>query len=180
MAFLQRHGSWVARERDRVRRERAPVIWTHGSTILLDGVQHTIRIENGGTRLVASYAGRSVPVKSAADVRPELEQDLRELARERLAPRLLQLAELHGLQVRRVTIRNQRSRWGSCSQSGAIALNFRLVQMPPPVCDYVLIHELMHLKQQNHGRRFWTLVARACPEFRDAERWLRREGRALF
>lgn len=130
--------------------------------------------------MVACYAGRSVPVTSADDVRTELEQDLRELARARLAPRLLQLAGDHGLEVSKVTIRNQRSRWGSCSQSGAIALNFRLVQMPPDVCDYVLIHELMHLKQQNHGRRFWALVAGACPGFREAEYWLRREGRALF
>lgn len=180
VAFLQRHGAWVERERARVRRERAPVIWTHGSTIMLDGVAHTIRIEDDGDRLAACYAGRVVPVESAVDVRKELERDLRELARERLTPRLLQLADDHGLQVTRVTIRNQRSRWGSCSQSGAIALNFRLVQMPPPVSDYVLIHELMHLKQQNHGRRFWALVACACPEFREAERWLRREGRALF
>ena len=52
--------------------------------------------------------------------------------------------------------------------------------MPPAVCDYVLIHELMHLKQQNHGPRFWALVEAACPDYRDAERWLRRSGRSLF
>lgn len=180
VAFLRRHGAWVARERARVRRERAPVTWTHGSPIMLDGVHHTIRIEHRDARPVACYAGRSVPVRSASDVRAELEEDLRQLARERLEPRLLELAGDYGLQVTKVTIRNQRSRWGSCSQSGAIALNFRLVQMPPDVSDYVLIHELMHLKQQNHGRKFWALVARACPGFREAERWLRREGRALF
>ena len=64
--------------------------------------------------------------------------------------------------------------------SGRIALNFRLVQMPPFVSDYVLLHELMHLKQQNHSRRFWRLVEAACPEFRAAERWLKTEGRSLF
>jgi len=79
-----------------------------------------------------------------------------------------------------VTIRNQRSRWGSCARNGNIALNFRLIQMPPEVCDYVLIHELMHIRQQNHSRRFWKLVAAACPEFRERERWLRVQGRSLF
>ena len=82
--------------------------------------------------------------------------------------------------VPRVTIRNQRSRWGSCSRSGVIALNFRLVQTPPAVCEYVLIHELMHLREQNHSRRYWYLVEEVCPGFREAERWLRVEGKALF
>jgi predicted metal-dependent hydrolase len=180
IAFMRQHISWVARERARVRQERAPLHWTHGSTVLVGGIAQVIRIESRDTSLVACYGSRSVVVRSALDVRPEIEHDLRTLARERLVPRLLELARQHDLLVGRVTIRNQRSRWGSCSRNGAIALNFRLVQMPPEICDYVLIHELMHLKQQNHGRRFWTLVERACPAFRDAESWLRREGRSLF
>ena len=115
-----------------------------------------------------------------ANVPPEREAELRSLAVATLIPRLHELAALHGLTVSRVSIRNQRSRWGSCSRQGAISLNFRLVQMPAWVTDYVLIHELMHLQQQNHAPRFWRLVERACPEFREAERWLRRHGRALF
>ena len=79
-----------------------------------------------------------------------------------------------------VTIRNQRSRWGSCARNGNITLNFRLVQMPAHVRDYVLLHELMHIRQQNHSRRFWRLVEAVCPGFRDAERWLRTTGRTLF
>lgn len=178
--FLRRHVSWIARERARVSRERAPVVWTPGSIILFDGVPHQIQIDARSGRLAVRYADRSVPVDSVVDVRSHVEHDLRQAARERLVPRLFELADRHGLKVSRVTIRNQRSRWGSCSRSGAIALNFRLVQMPPAIRDYVLIHELMHLKQQNHGRRFWALVEHACPEFREAERWLRREGRGLF
>lgn len=115
-----------------------------------------------------------------ADVPPEREAELRALAAATLIPRLHELAAQNGLTVGRVAIRNQRSRWGSCSRSGAISLNFRLVQMPAWVADYVLIHELMHLQQQNHGPRFWRLVEQACPGFRDAERWLRRQGRSLF
>jgi predicted metal-dependent hydrolase len=180
MAFMARHLSWVTRERARARSERAPVQWTHGSMVMFAGALHQVRIEAPETGLVACFADRTVAVESALDVRPEIERDLRALAKARLVPRLYALAAQHQLEVSRVTIRNQRSRWGSCSRAGAIALNFRLVQMPPDVCDYVLIHELMHLKQQNHGRRFWALVEKACPAFRDAERWLRREGRGLF
>ena len=115
-----------------------------------------------------------------ASVPPEREAELRREAAERLIPRLHELAAEHGLTVGRVSIRNQRSRWGSCSRNGAISLNYRLVLMPAAVADYVLIHELMHLQQQNHGVRFWRLVERACPDYRESERWLRRHGRALF
>ena len=105
---------------------------------------------------------------------------LRARAAAELPPQLLALAATHGLTVRRVTIRDQRSRWGSCSPNGDIALNFRLLLMPPHVREYILIHELMHLQQANHSRRFWRLVAAACPGFRDAERWLRTHGPSLF
>lgn len=180
IAFVARHTGWISRERTKVARETAPVCWTHGTWLMLDGESHMIEIDTNGLAPVARYAGRSLRVKSVDNVRPEVERDLRVLAAERLIPRMLQLASGHALQVRRVTIRNQRSRWGSCARSGAIALNFRLVQMPPAICEYVLIHELMHLEEQNHGRRFWALVERACPDYRVAEGWLRGPGRALF
>ena len=180
LAFLGRHLDWVTRERSRVARERAPVTWTHGSSILVGGEPNLLRIERVNGRLLANYADRTTVVQSTGDVRVEIERDLRALAAERLVPRLREFAAQHGLDVGRVTIRSQRSRWGSCSRSGAIALNFRLVQMPQMISDYVLIHELMHLKQQNHGPRFWALVERACPDYRDAEAWLRVSGRALF
>lgn len=105
---------------------------------------------------------------------------LRARAAAELPRQLLALAASLGLTVARVSIRDQRSRWGSCSPKGHIALNFRLLLMPAEVREYVLIHELMHLKQPNHSRRFWRLVAAACPRFRDAERWLRTYGSSLF
>jgi predicted metal-dependent hydrolase len=105
---------------------------------------------------------------------------LKDQARRDLPPRLLQLAAENGLAVTRVTIRDQRSRWGSCSRTGHIALNYRLMLMPAEVCDYILIHELMHLRQPDHSRKFWRHVEAACPHFRDAERWLRKHGASLF
>jgi predicted metal-dependent hydrolase len=98
-------------------------------------------------------------------------------AKNELPPRLLELAARHGLAVTRVSIRNQRWRWGSCSRSGHICLNWRLVTMPDEVRDYVLIHELMHLKRMDHSPKFWKLVAEACPGYQDARLWLRRASR---
>lgn len=183
-AFLQEHRRWADRERQRVLVQHAPAEWREGDGILLRGSRVTLRIERRAGRTVLAYGDRRRVLApgecGVVNLRPIVEEDLRDLARAELTPRLLALASAHGLRVANVIVRNQQSRWGSCSREGAIALNFRLVQMPDDVRDYVLLHELMHLKQQNHSRRFWRLVEQVCPGFRDAERWLRREGKALF
>jgi hypothetical protein len=179
--FVNAHRGWAERERLRVRGEHAAATWHEGDEILLRGAPVRLALAPGGAAGWLDYGDRRVRVPpGTADLRPLVETDLRDLARRELVPRLAALAAAHSLQVSRVTIRNQRSRWGSCSRSGAIALNFRLVQVPPEVRDYVLLHELMHLREQNHSRRFWRLVEAACPDFRASERWLRREGKALF
>ncbi|MBW8868149.1 MAG: DUF45 domain-containing protein [Acidobacteria bacterium] len=99
-------------------------------------------------------------------------------AKQQLPVRLLELAAAHGLTVARVSVRNQRWRWGSCNRNGHICLNWRLVAMPEWVRDYVLIHELMHLKRMDHSPRFWELVAAACPQYQEARRWLARSSKA--
>ena len=103
----------------------------------------------------------------------DLEREWRARATRELPPRLLELAARHGLSVVRVSVRNQRWRWGSCSPNGHICLNWRLVRMPDWIRDYVLIHELMHLKRMDHSPKFWKLVAQACPDYLAARRFLR-------
>jgi predicted metal-dependent hydrolase len=176
--FVEKHASWIQRERARVRSTHITPEWTDGATMLLRGERITIHVNgNNGSRTVR-YGDRVV--HAPGDLRAAIESDLRALAREELVPRLHSLAAAHGVAIARVTIRNQRSRWGSCSRSRAIALNFRLVQMPPVVSDYVLLHELMHVRQPNHSRSFWRLVEEVCPTFRAAEHWLKTEGRGLL
>jgi len=110
----------------------------------------------------------------------EVERELRARAKRELPARLLELAAEHGLTVLRISVRNQRWRWGSCSQKGHICLNWRLVQMPASVRHYVMIHELMHLKRMDHSPKFWKLVAQACPDFASARTWLRGYSTARF
>ena len=178
--FVDRQRRWIDRERHRVRSEHAPREWRHGTEILLNGDRVTITVVPAADGFLVTYGNRALRVQGAGDLRAVIEADLTELARSELPPRLVDLALLHGLVPGRVSIRDQHSRWGSCARSGGIALNFRLVQMPPDIRDYVLLHELMHLRQQNHSRRFWRLIQNACPGFREAERWLRLEGKSLF
>lgn len=105
---------------------------------------------------------------------------LRRRASRELPVELLGLAVAHGITVTRVSIRNQRSRWGACSSTGSITLNWRLLLVPPFVRDYVMIHELMHRRELNHSKRFWRHVAAACPRHQDARQWLLEHGPRLF
>jgi predicted metal-dependent hydrolase len=179
--FVRKHQRWITGERRRVQVENAPRHWQDGSEILLHGEPVRISVElRGDSTVEIVYGGRRLAAPEQTAVRAAVEGDLRDLARAELVDRLRELAAEHEIRIGTVAIRNQRSRWGSCARNGNIALNFRLVQMPLLVRDYVLLHELMHIKQQNHSRRFWRLVEAVYPSFREAERWLRTQGRSLF
>jgi len=173
--FAERQTAWVAREQQRQRERARP--WREGHGLLVRGELATLRVE--GDALVA---GAEVvrPFVPAADLRPLVEAHLRAVASRELPARCLELARAARLTVARVSVRNQRSRWGACSARGAITLNWRLIQMPASVSDYVIFHELAHLTHANHSRRFWRAVAELCPWWRDAERWLRSNGRHIL
>jgi len=78
-----------------------------------------------------------------------------------------------GLTYGRLSIRGQRTRWGSCSQKGNLSFNWKLIMAPEPVIDYVIVHELAHLEELNHTKRFWQLVGQHCPQWRDHKKWLK-------
>lgn len=174
-AFAERQSEWVLREIERQRERRAP--WVTGTRAWFRGEQVSIDVSHEravvGPEVIALDA-------AGADVRRAVETRLRRLASEELPTRCHELAKEAGLTVSRVSVRDQRSRWGACSARRVITLNWRLVQMPPSVRDYVIFHELMHIRHPNHSRRFWSEVERVCVWWRDAERWLRSHGRELL
>ncbi len=114
------------------------------------------------------------------ELRPLIERWFRNKAERELPGTLLQLARTHDIHVTRVSVRDQRARWGACSAAGSITLNWRLILAPDFVREYVLLHELMHRRELNHSRRFWRLVAACCPRHVEARRWLRKEGKTLW
>jgi predicted metal-dependent hydrolase len=113
------------------------------------------------------------------DLRGRIERHLWRLASKELTARALELAALHQVAVSRVSVRNQRSRWGSCSRHGTISLNWRLIQAPVFVRDYIVLHELMHRREMNHSARFWREVERVCPDYEMADRWLKQQAGLL-
>lgn len=104
---------------------------------------------------------------------------LRVLARDRLAAASTHFAAAVGRDYSRLTLRDTRSRWGSCSHAGALMYNWRLILAPPSVLAYVAAHEAAHLVEMNHSADFWALVRRICPGFEAERAWLRREGQTL-
>ena len=186
LAFLEAHRDWIARQRAKqAERERVarPHDWRDGHQVLLGGRLVTLRRGSAGRAGVLAEDDALLVTprgRDGDDLRPVASAWLLGCAKRLLPPRLLALADRFDLTVTRVSVRNQRARWGSCATGGRISLNWRLIQTPDEVRDYVLIHELMHLRQPNHSARFWALVARACPGHEASRRWLRAHEAALL
>jgi predicted metal-dependent hydrolase len=108
-----------------------------------------------------------------------LERWYRAQAVEVIKQRVDRLVTRLGLSYRRIIIRGQRTRWGSCSHKGNLSFNWRLIMAPEPVIDYVIVHEVTHLKELSHSKRFWKLVAEECPGWREHRKWLDEHGAEL-
>ncbi len=179
--FVAQHADWLERARARqARRPRAAEVWVIGTHVLWRGELTEIRVATTGERPQVCVAADVFRVCGLdGDLRPTLEAHFARRAKIELPARTWELAALTGMEVKLVAVRNQRSRWGSCSANGTISLNWRLVQTPDFVRDYIIYHELMHLREMNHSDRFWARVEEVCPGWREAERWLKRNGSLL-
>lgn len=105
---------------------------------------------------------------------------LTNLAKETIPPRVELFAKSMGVDYGRITIRHQKTRWGSCSGKGNLNFNCLLMLTPPEVQEYVIVHELCHRKEMNHSRRFWAEVEDVLPDYRVQEQWLKTNGGALI
>ncbi len=186
-SVLRRHAEWIFRTFDRLRRGGGvaglqPV--GDGSRMLLLGAERTIRVlREERRRPLLTLADSEIIVRltpeSPEDIRPLLARWIRAQAESVIPSRVRQMNERWGFRYTGIAVRNQRTRWGSCSRKGALSFNWRLVILPADVADYLICHELAHLKHLNHSARFWNLVEKICPSYRQSEHWLRRHGRSV-
>jgi predicted metal-dependent hydrolase len=177
--MLRRHAGWLERRLAVIdeRAARTPVLGLdREGSAWIDG--RPLRIEHGGAGpSVARLAGDTIRVAGPADRAPAaVERLLRREARRRLAAGAQREAALLGLSYRSLSVRDQRTRWGSCSPAGHLSFSWRLVMVPREVRDHIVVHELCHLRVPSHSRDFWSLLDHARPGWRDQSRWLDDHG----
>ena len=179
--FAQKHGAWIAARLKRLP-EAAP--FAHGTVLPLRGVAHRIEHRRAARGTVWIETGESIePLLCVAGQAPHLRRRLRDFLK-REAKRDLEAASARaasalGVSIKRVSIRDQSSRWGSCSTTGVLSYSWRLILAPPFVLDYLAAHEVAHLIEMNHSRGFWRLVERICPHMTRAKSWLDAHGTEL-
>jgi hypothetical protein len=176
--FVERNGDWLDRARERQRkRPRAADTWLIGTRVLWRGGFAEIRPALPGARPSVCLGSDVFRVPALdGDLRAVLEARFLRVAKVEIPARAWELAARTRMNVTRVSVRDQRSRWGSCTASGVISLNWRLILTPESVRDYIICHELMHLREMNHSARFWACVEEVFPAWRDAEAWIKRNG----
>jgi|YelNatPaOPRAMG01_1025707.scaffolds.fasta_scaffold18835_5 hypothetical protein len=150
-------------------------------TILLRGREHQlVVVADGNPRAAVRIEGDRILVYvgqgSQAAVRRALNRWFRSQADISIKQAVWRASRALGLQPGKIAIRNQRTRWGSCSNEGNLSFNMKLIAAPPEVLEYVVVHELMHLKERNHSDRFWELVRSQCRDYVQAREWLRRNA----
>ena len=176
--FVASRKQWLEKQwRILETRKIPPQVLRPGMEILFRGESVVLRVQRTGLDWQLQFGAETAPLASLdGNLRPSLEGHLQNLARTELVIRTRELAEAHQLEVKRVSVRNQKSRWGSCSFNGTISLNWRLIQLPADVRDYIIVHELMHLRELNHSPRFWAEVEKVCPNYSAAEDWLKQNS----
>ena len=185
--FVEEKRAWIERTLERMRETEAelpPARLADGGEVPYLGE----RLGAGGARSSASACASTWPgaatscrlaLPPGTTVRDALERWYRRRARAEVGPRLDAACARWGSSYTRLQIRGQRTRWASCSSSGAMSFNWRLLLAPPRVLDYVVEHEVVHLNVLDHSQRFWILLSERVPDWREHERWLRRHGHAL-
>jgi len=180
-AFAQQHGGWIAA---RLGRLPEPARFAPGTMVPLRGEPHRIVHRRGARGTVWVEIGddgaRSLCVAGGeAHIARRVSDYLKREAKNDLAAASRRAAEQLGVTIKRVSIRDQASRWGSCSSTGVLSYSWRLILAPDFVLDYLAAHEVAHLVEMNHSRRFWRLVGGICPHVARAKTWLDLHGADL-
>ncbi|MDB9247919.1 SprT family zinc-dependent metalloprotease [Halorubrum ezzemoulense] len=182
--LLKENAAWVLEKKAKYDqyRERVPDRkFEPGELFPYLGDQYEIVVERRSSSQVIEAEFRLAKHNvDQTSVRRALESLYRRKARERFENQASQFAEGMGVEYNKIEVRNQRTKWGSCSTSGTLGLNWRLMMAPPEIVEYVVIHELAHLREPNHSDSFWKLVAKHDPEYQKHARWLKENSTRLI
>ncbi|MCH8567211.1 MAG: M48 family metallopeptidase [Balneolales bacterium] len=186
--FLQEKKEWVEKSLLAMRRRREETIQKNKfdeGFLLYEG--KWVPVEKSFTlnqkRVIFKKTANGFFLELPRDI-PISEEFIAEMymswATQRLKLEFNRIAAAKGFRFNKVTIRNQKTKWGSCSAKGNISLNWRLIKCPPLVMDYIFVHELCHLVHLNHSKAYWNLVEKHYPQWKEAERWIKTNGALVF
>lgn len=178
--FATSHAGWIAA---RLARVPERVLFVPDAILPLRGEPHRVQLRDTRSGTVRVEEGEGDPVLSVscdpAHVPRRIRDYLTREARRDLLEAVERYAPLLGQRPVRITLRDTRSRWGSCTARGELNFSWRLILAPPMVLDYLVAHEMAHLREMNHSARYWALLRGLCPNVDAAEAWLKRNGTSL-
>lgn len=182
--FVNSHLEWIAKTQAKLRAvtptasyDRMQLFGREYQLAVTEEPNFKLGVTLKESALIIRLPSRNqTPSLKSPRVKQELEKYLKATAEKYIVPRTHQLADIMHIKFGRITLREQKSRWGSCSSQGNLNFNWRLVHYPPAVIDYVIIHELAHRKHMNHSTAFWNFVREYDPEFLKHRGWLKRHG----
>ncbi len=174
-AFLNQHTGWLARA---LAKQPSRVVIADGAMVPIGGTEHKIELRDGRRRAPFVESNRLILTGKGAEG-PRVAAFLRLRARDLIEPAVRLYARRVGRRVERISLRDTRSRWGSCSSTGTLSFSWRLAMAPDPVLDYVAAHEAAHLVEMNHSDRYWAVVDRLLPGWSEHRDWLKSHGRGL-
>jgi predicted metal-dependent hydrolase len=196
-AFVELQQEWIKaaslRVADKIRAipTLAPMTYAHGVTVPFQGRQIPLRVQNtakatlkvdlqADSEFVIDLPMRINATESSELIRLALIRWMKNQARQQAGFYIDKHAQRHALVPRSLKIKTQKSRWGSCGPQNDINMNWLLMLAPPAVLEYVVVHELCHIKHKNHSREFWQLVTEHLPDYQQQRRWLKRHGNSLM
>ncbi len=177
LQLIREHAGWIM---ERLAKLAPPLEFAPGAEVLLGGEPHVIRHDPAARGGAFLRGGAIVVSGEPSFLRRRVTDFLRAEARRRILVLVGRHAPVLGAAPRTVRVKDTRSRWGSCAPDGTLAFSWRLVMAPGWVLDYVVAHEMAHLREMNHSTRFWSHVARLTPHRDTAVEWLRENGPALL
>jgi predicted metal-dependent hydrolase len=171
--IVQKKAAWIEQHQRFLRNRAAKACRvTERGILLFDQVFTFVRVRELGHEVVIDEIARQIRSGRDLSCQVDLSRWYRCFAREHLDGRIRELSAEHRLPYKRLFIRSQRTKWGNCSTKGNVSLNWRLILAPKNVCDYVVLHELMHTRVLNHSQRFWVLLRAILPRCDEAIAWL--------
>ena len=180
--FVEKNKDWIEKHRAKVLTALppSPRQYVPGETFLYLGTAYPLEIVRGGEESLRLDGTFKLAASRQREAALLFERWYREQARQVLTERVESFAHQYGFRYKRIRITSARTRWGSCSATGALSFSWRLILAPPSVVDYVAIHELVHTVEHNHSKQFWERVRTLLPDYPEHRRWLREHERRFL